>query len=308
MKISVVIVTHNPRRDILQRTVAALAAQNYSPADWELIVVDNASQPTLRAEEVAPLPVLVRLVREERLGIAYARWTAIKAAQHEVTVFVDDDNLLYPDYMANAAQFLDTHPEVGALGGHIEAEVEAPLPSWAESHLNLLAIQNLGADTVISKFRRASLSSFPWCSPYGAGLVARTSCLRRYLEMISSGGPTSIGRIGSSSLAGCDDAEMMLRGVLEAGLQVAYHPALRLTHVIPARRLSFAYLRRLAYQTGVSWGEFCVRHGFMAPIPRWTVWPRQIRAFLNHRGWTRSGFISWAKFAGQFSGRAKGNQ
>jgi glycosyltransferase involved in cell wall biosynthesis len=47
-KVSVIICTHNPRRDYLQRTLEALRRQTLSKDLWELLVVDNNSQPELR--------------------------------------------------------------------------------------------------------------------------------------------------------------------------------------------------------------------------------------------------------------------
>lgn len=303
MKVSVVIPTHNPRRDILRRTVAALAAQTLPASDWELVVVDNASHPAVLAGELGPSPAPVRVVREERLGTTYARFAGIAAARHEIIACVDDDNLLAPGYLAEAVAFLSAHPEVGALGGRIEPEFETPAPPWALAHASLLALRDLGPDPVVSDWRPGA-PDFPWCSPYGAGVVARAACLRRYRDHSLGSGAFHVGRVGLQSLGACEDAEMMLRGVLEAGLQVAYSPSLRLLHLIPSRRLEFSYLHRLARETGVAWGEFCIRNGFAKPIPRWTVPLRQARAFFRSRAWTRTGRLSWAVESGRFSGRA----
>jgi glycosyltransferase involved in cell wall biosynthesis len=42
--ISAVICTHNPRRDYLERTLQALKSQTLPLPDWELVIVDNASE------------------------------------------------------------------------------------------------------------------------------------------------------------------------------------------------------------------------------------------------------------------------
>lgn len=41
--LSVILCTHNPRPDYIQRVVAALRAQTLGVDQWELLVVDNAS-------------------------------------------------------------------------------------------------------------------------------------------------------------------------------------------------------------------------------------------------------------------------
>src|SRR3954465_7016965 len=117
MQVSVVIPTHNPRIDYLQRVLLALRAQRLPLAEWELIIVDNAS-----AEPVAPRVDLAwhpagRVIREERLGVTAARLAGFAAARGEVIVLVDDDNALAPDYLATAAQLGREHPTLGAWSG-----------------------------------------------------------------------------------------------------------------------------------------------------------------------------------------------
>lgn len=282
--------------------MAALAAQTLPAEDWELVVVDNASRPALLPEDLAPIPVPLRIVREEQQGIAYARFAGIAAARHELIAFVDDDNVLDPDYLAHAAMFLTANTHVGAVGGCITPEFETVPEPWAREHAGLLAVRDLGPETVVSSWSEGS-DSYPWCAPYGAGVVIRATCARAYRDYACGSGDFDVGRVGVKTLGACEDAEMLLRGVLKAGLQVAYCPAMRLLHLIPSRRVEFAYLRRLAYESGVVWGKFCVRHGFAKRIPPWTVPLRQARAFLRLKAWTLAGRLAWSVEAGRFAGR-----
>ena len=45
LPVSVIICTHNPRSDYLERCLAALSDQTLVKDQWELIIVDNASAP-----------------------------------------------------------------------------------------------------------------------------------------------------------------------------------------------------------------------------------------------------------------------
>ena len=89
--VSVVIPTHNPRHDYLARVVDALRQQTLPREQWELLVVDNGSEQPLRAagpkyqgskglkgeESSADIDLgwhaNARIVREEELGLTYAR-------------------------------------------------------------------------------------------------------------------------------------------------------------------------------------------------------------------------------------------
>ena len=45
--ISVIICTHNPRMDYIDKVLSALKSQSLSQQEWELLLVDNASKKIL---------------------------------------------------------------------------------------------------------------------------------------------------------------------------------------------------------------------------------------------------------------------
>ena len=62
---SVVMCTHNPRPEILARTLAALRAQTAPLGRWELVIVDNASTPPVAGQVDLSWHPAARVVREE---------------------------------------------------------------------------------------------------------------------------------------------------------------------------------------------------------------------------------------------------
>ena len=50
MQLSVIVCTHNPRRDYFIRVLDALRNQTLPKDQWELIIVDNASKVPLASE------------------------------------------------------------------------------------------------------------------------------------------------------------------------------------------------------------------------------------------------------------------
>jgi hypothetical protein len=72
--LSVCICTNEPRRDHMARVMAALAAQTLDRARWECLIIDNASRPPVAAWiGEASAGLAPRVVREEQLGVVYAR-------------------------------------------------------------------------------------------------------------------------------------------------------------------------------------------------------------------------------------------
>ena len=68
--ISVVICTHNPRPDYLRRTLDALKTQTLPQEQWELLLVDNASEKALTGVWDLSWHPRARHIRENELGLA----------------------------------------------------------------------------------------------------------------------------------------------------------------------------------------------------------------------------------------------
>ncbi len=242
--ISVVLCTHNPRTTPLRRVLEALIAQTLDASRWELLLVDNASSPALeqRSELADLLPRLpTRLLVEPRLGLTPARLCGFSAARAPVLVLVDDDTVLQADYLEQALRLFVVHPEIGAAGGRIAGEFEHEPPAWASDALGCLAVRDFGEHPI-----RALIHNTlgPW-EPCGAGMVLRSQVATAYALAASAPQRQRLDRVGSA-LSSCGDSDLA-RTASDLRLYLAYEPALRLHHLIPAGRLRLPYLVRLMY-------------------------------------------------------------
>jgi len=303
--VSVIIPTHNPAVGRLQRTLQGLGRQTLPRDRWELLVIDNASaQPVDAALATSGHPA-ARVIREEKLGLTHARLAGISAATGRVLIMVDDDNVLREDYLALALRFLEEHSTVDVVGGLIRGEFETPPAAWSTPHLWSLALRDFGPGTRISDFApEGERHAWPVFAPVGAGMVLRMEAVHRYVKFFGQATSALSDRKGTS-LGSAGDCEMVMHAALLAGRQVAYTADLQLTHLIPSGRLTFRYLARLAYQSGISWGAFQVVYGFRTRIHPLTLLLRLPRAFLRQAAWTRAGYVAWAGIAGEFVGRAQ---
>ncbi len=302
--VSVIIATHNPHPERLRRTLLALGRQSFHRDRWEILLVDNASSVPVAADLARLGHPAGRVLREPRLGLTPARLAGIAEARGEILVFVDDDNVLDETYLAEAVGFLEQHADVAVAGGRILGEFESPPPAWAGDHLWSLAVRDYGDKPLVSDFTTTGPGRrWPVFCPIGAGMVVRAGAVRRYAEYCARNHSALPDRRGGS-LGSAGDCEMVLHAAFLAGAQVAYVPAMRLTHLMPSGRLRFTYLARLNYAGGVSWGRFLVAYGFRPRISRLSLLLRVPRVFLRQAGWTRRGFIAWAAATGEFVGRA----
>lgn len=242
--LSVILCTHQARQPAMGRVLEALGAQTLDSEDWELLVVDNGSQPALteRADLSGPLRQLrARLVREDRLGLTRARLAGFAQARGALLVLVDDDTCLAPDYLEAVVQVFASQPQLGAIGGRIVGEFESPPPAWTDSVLHYLAIRDFG-EQPIRAYAPNRLG--PW-EPCGAGMALRRQVAEHYRQQVASPERIGLDRVGAE-LRSCGDTDLA-RCATDLGLWLAYEPVLQLRHLIPAARLRFAYLLRLAY-------------------------------------------------------------
>ncbi|MDR3792615.1 MAG: glycosyltransferase [Terracidiphilus sp.] len=243
--ITVAICTHNPRRDYLQRALNALRQQTLPLKQWELLLIDNASAVELTNEYDLSWHPLARRLREERIGLTYARMRAILEAKSDLLVFVDDDNVLDKDYLAIGAQIGDRMPFLGAWGGQLLAEFETAPPDWSREYLGMLAIREFDSD------RWSNLKISLDTVPAGAGLCVRLSVAQRWRDNTAGNQRrSSLGRSGNA-LGSAEDTDLALTAC-DMGLGTGLFQDLRLTHLIPAGRLKDSYLEALAEKMSYS--------------------------------------------------------
>jgi glycosyltransferase involved in cell wall biosynthesis len=238
LAVSIVICCHNGAK-LLPRTLAHLQCQNVEEdLNWELVLIDNAS--TDNTELVArecwarrPL-VPLRVVREPRLGLCYARERAFQEARYEIVSFVDDDNWVSPEWVSKISSVMSLDVDLGAIGSVNRATADIPLPAWFSRYCEFYACSGsavlLRIPTMLS----------------GAGMTIRKSA---WEELRRKGFTLQLtGRVGSR-LTSCEDLELGL-AIKLAGWKIHIEPGLDLQHYMPETRLCWCYLRRLMRACG----------------------------------------------------------
>jgi glycosyltransferase involved in cell wall biosynthesis len=94
---SVVICTYN-RADVLPRAIDTVLAQDFD--DFELVVVDDGSKDGTADAVGAIADPRVHYVRQENAGLGAARNTGVDHASGRYVVFLDDDDLALPGWLA----------------------------------------------------------------------------------------------------------------------------------------------------------------------------------------------------------------
>jgi glycosyltransferase involved in cell wall biosynthesis len=296
MSISVVLCTYNPDRHLLHEALRSLEAQTLR--GFDVVVVDNNSTPPLDETELrARFRLELRVLREGRPGLTYARCTGINATSGDLIVFVDDDNRLDADYLQQAVGIAAGEPAIGHFGGIARAGLRHPIPRWKTPLLRYLGVRDHGPEPITS----AEPSWGPW-EPIGAGMVTRRAVARGFVDVVhqhESAG--QLGRRGTALMSG-EDA-LMARAANRLGFACSYQPALKLTHLMKPARLKATVLARTVEGHGRSY--VVLERVQQRPVPRPDVWTMAVELGRRYLFRTRTeglaaGTVSWFWDVGYF--------
>jgi glycosyltransferase involved in cell wall biosynthesis len=245
MQLSVIICAHNPRRDYLERVLDGLKAQTLPVNEWQLLLIDNASdEPLADAWDLSWHPN-AQHVREATLGLIPARVRGIRETTADLLVFVDDDNVLEVNYLERAITIGEIWSILGVWGGQLIAEFEGgePREVWKRDFWTLRLVRDIWSNN----YDRFAV-------PNGAGICIRRAVAMKYVECVTPDSLRSkLGRSGSA-LNSSEDVDMAFTAC-DLGFGTGKFVALSLTHLIPKSRLSddylFCLIERIAYSEAI---------------------------------------------------------
>lgn len=273
MSVSVVMCTHNPRHDYLERAVGAVLTQDLGREAFEFLIVDNCS-----AEPVAGIPFIresgLRVVPEPRAGLTAARECGARVSSGELLVFVDDDNVLDTSYVRVAGELL-ADPRIGMLSGQVEPEYETPPGAWFFAFEEAVGVRRFPTDLLYL----SNIPRFSQYLPIGAGCCVRRAALLDYFDGLTAQKRIE-GRVGTALSSG-EDIDIAL-AMMEQGYLVGSCRLLKLQHLIATRRLGLRYVAALndgsltsGFQIDAKWRSVVGGHVFeFCESPRWLVGAR----------------------------------
>ncbi|MEN9726191.1 MAG: hypothetical protein RL434_557 [Pseudomonadota bacterium] len=287
-RVLVAFCTYN-RAGRLPGLVRALRAQTCAEP-FDLLAVDNNS----RDETQAVLAALAResgpplkIVSEVEAGIVPARNRALEAAAtYEFLVFLDDDELPQPGFVAAAVDALSGE-EADCAGGPIRVDFSHHArPRWlGDDLLGFLAAIDHGPQA----FWLEDDSRPLWTS----NVAYRMSFLRRHGLRFDA----RYNRRGESAQgSGGGEDVVMLKRLLAAGARIRYRPDMKVDHAVEPARLKRGYFLRLHHLAGMRKGlhELPSAARLLLGAPRY-LYPQLVRHLLRavlmaasfHPGWLR---------------------
>ena len=278
--LTVIICTHNPRPTYMDETLTGLRGQTLGRNGWELLIVDNKSDEPLAGRIDLQWHPNAHIIREDELGLTPARLRGIAESKGEILVFVDDDNVLDPDYLVQALKVSAERPYLGAWGGQCIGKFEEPAPEWTRRYWGNLALREFDRDVW------SNLPRLTDTLPIGAGLCIRREPALHYLALNQRGDRAfQLDRKGDSLISGGDHD--LAACACDLGLGTGLFAALKLQHQMPAGRFTPDYLARLHYGTYYSGvmldAERGIFHSPRSIVGRLVDWLRLMRLRDPHR-------------------------
>ena len=136
--VSVIIPVYNDA-DRLKKCLERLEQQTYPARNYEVIVVDNAS-------DRSPAPIVescahARLISETKAGSYAARNAALGQAGGEFLAFTDSDCLPHPNWLEQGVKALMQLESYGVVAGHVDIDFRRPgKPNWVELYDSLTSL------------------------------------------------------------------------------------------------------------------------------------------------------------------------
>ena len=102
--------------------------------DFEVVVADNGAGLAARLEKWADRLTIRHLDLGENLGVSVARNRAVQACDAELLLFLDDDAIADPDWVAAYRDLFRTNEGVAAARGRVEGKSDSLLNDLARAY------------------------------------------------------------------------------------------------------------------------------------------------------------------------------
>ncbi len=251
MGVSVIICCYNSK-DRIYPTLKHLSEQQV-PASipWEIILVNNNStDDTVEAANRYWVDLKsdfqFSIVNERQPGLSNARRRGLECSRYPYLIFCDDDNWLFPQYVAMANDAMEKLPQAGVIGGYGKPFCEETPPDWFAKYSS-----NYATGLQSEKYSEGGIVDITMEKSYvyGAAAVFRKSAL---IQLYKSNFKNILtDRTGESLLSGGDNE--LCYSLKLRGYRIYFHLLLEFQHFVPANRLTEEYLLKLNEGFGYSY-------------------------------------------------------
>jgi glucosyl-dolichyl phosphate glucuronosyltransferase len=213
----------------------------------------------------------VDYIKENKQGLSFARQAGLKVAETPWIIFVDDDNILEPNWLIESENYIKSKKDVGAFNGAVIPYIDWYLTDEEEIRLEV-ALGNLACTHLNVEKINLNENVHPHGTPFGAGLVIR----REPLKKLSDNGWLKLEGRNEKRLSSGEDTEMCLY-IKQQGFQFGYNPKMLIKHKLPKKRIDEKYLLKL--NEGISESAYNL---FNSDLPYLSVLYMSLKSLIKY--------------------------
>lgn len=245
--ISLAICTYN-REDLLASMLGSLAHQTLSSEKFEVLIINNNSSDNTDAViekfRSAHPNLQIRNIFESKQGLSNARNTAFSEAIGDYIIYIDDDEIMRPDFLESYFDSIQMNGAYTVLGGRIVIHPIANKPKWfgpnMEGWYSIYDHGEVSFDITQEMVDKKEIEL-----PVGGNFAIRVSFLKEI-----GGFDPKLGRNKDQLLSG--EETKVFQEVLRRGLKILYEPRAIVEHVIEPERLTYAHVQEKFFLAGQS--------------------------------------------------------
>ena len=250
-RFSIIIPTYN-RPELLAELLDSLIVQQFNPADFEFLIIDNNSEndvPKLIKEFTAAHPKFdIKYFKESSQGEQYAWNKGIDEAQGKLLIFVDDDVRFHQDYLATLEKDFVGNLDDIAGGGKVAPVFEYQKPAWINKYvMPYFAEINLGEKSRFPKNKH----------PYATNMLVSKNIFDKVGIF-----DTELMKDKKSIPPGSFERELFGR-IRAVQIPVYYFHDLVVWHFIPQEKIEKSYVKEKVIETGRTLRDIYKSKGFL---------------------------------------------
>ena len=241
MILSIIICSYN-RANYIEAALDSLYHQS-SNENFEIIIVDNNS--TDNTAEVysnwraAHPNGNFQYLTETKQGASFARNTGGAIAKGKWLCFMDDDAIATSDYVKNITKHIKTKPDIVGFGGRIIPKYIPSEPLWMSYYVSSL-VGNFDYAPVACAFKNGKY-------PLESNMIVR----KDIYHQIGGFNTQLPGVVGTLRIGG--EGKDLFYKIIALGHTIYYDPSISVHHIVEVKKLTPAYLYRVA--SGIGRGE-----------------------------------------------------
>jgi glycosyltransferase involved in cell wall biosynthesis len=242
--LSVIICSYNPNPRVLEQCLQHLAVAIEAEQPFEVLLIDNNSNPSLESLEVVKSfqakYLFTRVILETNQGLTPARLRGMRESKGSVLIFIDDDNFIKSDFLEKVKKVANDYPFIGSFSGQVKLVSEVTPDEWTKKYWGMLVHRQFEGNHWSNLYFNNDTM------PCGAGLCVRREVAAHYLKLFDEGKRTlQLDRSKGSLMSGGDNDLAMC--AIDVSMGMGIFEAIKVDHFIPASRFTLDYLSRLAY-------------------------------------------------------------